>query len=200
MKRPRTDPAARRDPEDTSAPPAKEAPPPGARAIRAAYNVLYGLLAALFAVVAVALFGFAVYELYVGLDPRASVDLDSRLRAVLETMGLATIGVAAVELSQTVYEEEVLRDVPTSAPTRVRRFVSRFLVVVVVSLAIECLVGVFVHLHHQPERVRDTAWIGFAAAALLLAWGVFVRANAHAEALEPEAMARTKREDAKLED
>jgi uncharacterized membrane protein len=94
----------------------------------------------------------------------------------------------------------VLRDVPTSAPTRVRRFLSRFLVVVVVALAIECLVGVFVFLHHEPQRLRDVAWIGFAAAAILVAWGLFVGGNERAERLEPEAMERTKREDDKLED
>ena len=50
------------------------------------------------------------------------------------------------------------------------------------------------------ERLRDIAWVGFAAAAILVAWGLFVRGNERAERLEPEAMERTKREDDKLED
>jgi len=168
--------------------------------VRLLYNVLYAGLAGVFALAGLALVGFAVYELFVALNPTAPADVATRLRAVLETIGLATIGVAAVELSQTVLEEEVMRDIPTSAPTRVRRFLSRFLVVVVVALAIECLVGVFVFLHEDPARLRDMAWIGFAAAALLVAWGLFVAGNERAERLEPEAMERTKREDAKLED
>lgn len=43
------------------------------------------------------------------------------------------------------------------------------------------------------------ASVGLAAAALLLAWGVFVRLTRSAEELEPEAMQAAKREDRKVE-
>jgi hypothetical protein len=82
----------------------------------------------------------------------------------------------------------------------VRRFISRFLVVVVVALAIEALVGAFHYVHHDPDQLPHAAAIAMAAAALLIAWGVFVRLNLAAEALEPEAMARAKREDKKLDE
>jgi hypothetical protein len=108
--------------------------------------------------------------------------------------------VAALELSQTVWEEEVVRKALMSAPTRVRRFISRFLVVVVVALAIEALVGAFHYVHDDPELLPNAASIAVAAAALLIAWGVFLRLNLAAEALEPEAMARAKREDKKLDE
>jgi hypothetical protein len=41
--------------------------------------------------------------------------------------------------------------------------------------------------------------VGVAAAALLAAWGVFVRLNRAAEELEPEAMEQVKSEDRELE-
>jgi hypothetical protein len=82
-----------------------------------------------------------------------------------------------------------------SAPTRVRRFLSRFLIVVVVSLAIECLVAVFRLAHSEPGQLPQAAAIGVAAAFLLAAWGLFIRWNEAAERLEPEAMQRAKRED-----
>jgi hypothetical protein len=40
--------------------------------------------------------------------------------------------------------------------------------------------------------------VGLTAAALLAAWGVFIRLNRSAEELEPEAMAEAKREDDKV--
>ena len=43
-----------------------------------------------------------------------------------------------------------------------------------------------------------TVAIGLTAAALLIAWGVFVRLNRSVEELEPEAMAQVKEEDEKL--
>jgi len=108
---------------------------------------------------------------------------------ILEGIGLLTIAVVALELGQTILEEEVQRKVQVSAPTRVRRFLSRFMVVVVVALSIECLVTVFAFAHEDPARLPQAAAIGIAAAVLLAAWGIFIKLNKSAEELEPEAMA-----------
>jgi len=83
------------------------------------------------------------------------------------------------------------------APTRVRRFLSRFLIVVVVSLAIECLVAVFQFTHKDPALLPQAAAIGVTAAGLLIAWGFFLRQNKIVEDIEPEAMAEAKGEDHK---
>lgn len=174
-------------------------PPSGNQWVHAAYAVVYRIIAALFAGCAALLVGFAVLEVVVGLTADGA-DLSGRFSTVLEAIGMLTISVAALELSQTVWEEEVLRKALMSAPTRVRRFISRFLVVVVVALAIESLVGAFHYVHDDPEQLPNAAAIAFGAAALLIAWGVFVRLNLSAEGLEPEAMARAKREDKKLDE
>ncbi|HEV2861318.1 MAG TPA: hypothetical protein VGX48_09945 [Pyrinomonadaceae bacterium] len=127
------------------------------------------------------------------------MELRERFNSVLESIGLLTIAVVALELGQTVLEEEVQRGTHVSAPTRVRRFMSRFLVVVVVALAIESLVSVFELAHDDPTKLPYAAAIAAAAAALLVAWAVFVKLNRSAEELEPEAMEKTKEEDRKLE-
>ena len=69
----------------------------------------------------------------------------------------------------------------------------------VVALSIEALVAVFQFNHGAPEHLPYAAAIGLMAAALLVAWGVFIWLNQSAERLEPEAMERTKQEDTKLE-
>ena len=63
--------------------------------------------------------------------------LRGRFDNILESIGMLTIGLVALELAQTVFEEEVQRDVKVSGPTRVRRYLSRFLVVIVIALSIE---------------------------------------------------------------
>ena len=120
-----------------------------------------------------------------------------RFNFVLESIGLLTIAVVALELGQTIIEEEVVRKVQASGPTRARRFLSRFMVVIVVALSIESLVAVFKLAHEDPSRLPQAAMIGVAAGVLLASWGVFVRLNRSAEELEPEAMAETKSEDRK---
>jgi hypothetical protein len=119
--------------------------------------------------------------------------------SVIEGIGLLAIALVGLEIAQTVVEEEIVREAHISAPTRVRRYLSRFLVVVVVALSIETLVGTFSFLHGDPANLRYAALIGVSAAAILASWGVFVRLNRSAEELEPEAMREAKAEDEKLQ-
>jgi Ni/Fe-hydrogenase subunit HybB-like protein len=141
---------------------------------------------------------FALLELWRGINPSEVLPLRERFNSILESIGLLTIAVVALELGQTILEEEVQREVQVSAPTRVRRFLSRFMVVVVVALAIESLVSIFELAHEDTSRLPHAATIGIAAGVLLAAWGLFIRLNRSAEELEPEAMEETKSEDSKI--
>ncbi len=169
------------------------------KVIQKIFVVGYAGIIFLFICCALSLVCFAAMELWHGVNPAAQLPLRERFNSVLESIGLLTIAVVALELGQTVLEEEVRREEQVSAPTRVRRFLSRFLVVVVVALAIESLVSVFELAHEDTSRLPQAASIAVAAGVLLAAWGFFIRMNRSAEELEPEAMEKTKREDAKLE-
>jgi hypothetical protein len=163
------------------------------------FNVGYSSIIFLLICSAFSLILFAVIELWHGLNPFHVLQLRERFNSILESIGLLTIAVVALELGQTILEEEVQRQAQINAPTRVRRFLSRFLVVIIVALSIECLVAVFELAHKEPERLPQAASIGIAAGVLLAAWGVFIKLNKSAEEIEPEAMERTKREDQKVE-
>jgi hypothetical protein len=166
--------------------------------VRYLFLLGYSLIVALFFVCGAGLIVLAGNELWSALDPVDGRAVRERFDLILECVGLLTIAVAAFELGQTVLEEEVQRSGNRSAPTRVRRFLSRFLIVVVVSLAIECLIGVFQFLHGRPQYLPHAASIGVAAAALLATWGVFVRMNVDAEKLEPAAVEDAQQEDQKV--
>lgn len=171
----------------------------GVRRIQRSFSAAYLIVGLLFAVCALILVFFAAVEMWNGITWQTTHTLRDRFNNILEAIGLLTIAVAALELGQTVLEEEVWREAQMSAPTRVRRFLSRFLIVVVVALSVETLVAVFRFAHESPERLPQAAGIGIAAAALLTSWGVFVKLNRSAEELEPEAMEQTKREDKRLD-
>jgi hypothetical protein len=168
--------------------------------IRKIFSIGYAIITLLFVCCAIALISFAVIELLRGIIPDENLAIKERLNAVLESIGLLTIAVAALELGQTIIEEEIQRKAHTSAPTRVRRFLSRFMIVIIVSLAIESLVAVFQFTHDDPTLLPHASAIGVAAAILLAAWGVFIRLNRSAEELEPEAMEQAKREDQQVEE
>jgi len=157
------------------------------------------VIGVLFLIAGAALIVLAGMQLWQGLQPFEHAALYSRLNAVLESIAVLTVAVAALELGQTILEEEVHRQAQMSAPTRVRRFLSRFMVVLVVALSLETMVLVFRVGQDAPEQLPYVAAVGAAAALLLVAWGVFVRLNISAEELEPEAMQAAKREDRKIE-
>ena len=159
------------------------------------YSIAHGFMAVLFACAAFMLVAIASKEAWLaftgGLDHEAA-------RKVIEAIGVMAAAVVALQISHTIAEEEVVRDVQISGPTRVRRFLSRFLVVVIVAVAIEGLVATFRAADGQPVELMYAACLLVAAGALLAGWGVFIRLNCYAEALEPEAMAEAKGEDRKV--
>jgi TRAP-type mannitol/chloroaromatic compound transport system permease small subunit len=153
-------------------------------------------MAALFACGGVILILMAVHMAWSAIAKGIS---ESNSQAVIEAIGLLAAAVVALQIAQTVAEEEVVRAAHVSGPTRVRRFLSRFLVVLVVALAIEGLVATFRSVHENLAQLPYAASLIAASGILLAAWGIFVRLNVPAEELEPEAMAAAKREDRKLE-
>jgi putative Mn2+ efflux pump MntP len=167
--------------------------------LRKIFPIGHFIISVLFIGCALALISLAGFELWQGIQPISTVSLRQRLNAVLESIALLTVAVAALELGQTILEEEVQREAQMSAPTRVRRFLSRFMIVLVVALSIEALVAVFQFSHEAPAHLPYAAAIGLMAAALLVAWGLFIWLNRSVELLEPEAMEQAKQEDKRVE-
>ncbi len=165
------------------------------KAVLQAFGWLHGFMAVLFALAAVLLIVVAMQVCWSavggGLGPEAA-------QGILQAVGLLAAAVVALQIAQTIAEEEVVRDAHISAPTRVRRFLSRFLVVVVVALAIEGLVATFKASDEEPAHLLYAAALFVATGVLLAGWGYFIRCNRDAEELEPEAMAEAKQEDEKL--
>ena len=162
------------------------------------FMIAYGVVAGLFGIAGVVLMGFAFLELWAAVIEPEGQTLPARAAIAIESIGLVAVALVALEMSQTVAEEEVVRRVHVSAPTRVRRYLSRFLVVVVVALGIESLVAVVQALHERPETLPNAASVAIGAAALLAAWGVFVRLNRTVEELEPQGVQEARAEDHKV--
>src|SRR5688572_23580133 len=168
------------------------------KAILPLFTVAYAAVALLFGIAALTLMGFALVQLWDAVAPGTPEQVARRASSAIESLGMLAVALAALEMAQTVVEEEVIRRVHVSAPSRVRRYLSRFLVVVVVALGIESLVAVVQALHQAPERLPHAASVAVGAAALLAAWGLFVRLNKTVEELEPEGIDEARQEDHKL--
>jgi len=123
-----------------------------------------------------------------GLDRAAA-------QGIIEAVGLLAAAVVALQIAQTILEEEVIRDSHISAPTRVRRFLSRFLVVLIIALALEGLVAAFKAIHEDVTQRLGTPGRGGRPARELGAVhslqpvrrGARARGNGSREARGPEA-------------
>jgi hypothetical protein len=165
------------------------------KAILRVIATIHGFMALLFGCASLALIVIATRVAASALGG----DLDrTAAQGVIEAVGLLAAAVVALQIAQTIVEEEVIRESHVSAPTRVRRFLSRFLVVLVVALAIEGLVAAFKAIHEDMTQLVYAGYLLLAVGVVLAGWGWFIRLNRYAEELEPEAMAAAKREDRKL--
>jgi hypothetical protein len=159
------------------------------------FAFVHGALALLFVCAALLLIGIAAQS---GWSAFSEGFNEAAAQGLIQAIGIAAVAVVALQIAQTILEEEVVREAHVSGPTRVRRFLSRFMVVVVVALAIEGLIGTFKALRDDPAQLPYAASILVAVAMLLAGWGYFIRCNRDAEELEPEAMREAKSEDRKL--
>ena len=156
---------------------------------------IHGLIAVMLAAAALMLLATALHTFWVavteGMSPEAAL-------TVIEAIGLIAVAIVSLQIAQTIVEEEVIREAHVSGPTRVRRFLSRFLVVIVVAIAVEGMIGTFKFLREAPGNLLQAAAVVASVGLLLAGWGYFIRCNREAEELEPEAMEQAKREDRKL--
>ena len=182
------------------APPRREAPERGtatvARVVLRGFAAVHAVLALLFTLASLVLIAITVrgaWNLFSGgFGENMAID-------VIQMIGITAVAVVALQIAQTIAEEEVIREAHVSGPTRVRRFLSRFMVVIVVALSVEGLIATFKALREDLAQLPYAAALLVAVGILLAGWGAFVWLNRAAEELEPEAMAQAKSEDEKLE-
>ncbi|EJN09384.1 hypothetical protein [Herbaspirillum sp. YR522] len=161
-----------------------------------AFGIVHCVIAILFALGAIALIAIAARMGFMALTEGLGL---LQAQELIEAIGILAAAVVAFQIAETITEEEVVRDANISAPTRVRRFLSRFFVVVIVALAIEGLVATFRAVHEDLEQLLYAAALLAGTGVLLTGWGLFVHLNRSAEELEPDAMAEAKREDKKID-
>jgi len=144
----------------------------------------FAVIVVMFAGCAIALIAFSGMDLWRSVQPGDTLTLTQRFDLILDCVAMLTVAMATMELAHTVVEEEFAHEARLSAAARARLMLSRFLVVVIVSLAIESLVAIFKMVNSDPSRISEAAYIAFAAAALLAAWGFFIRMGQGGEARE----------------
>ena len=167
-----------------------------ARVLLRGFAAIHAVLALIFMLASLVLLAITVRSAWMLLGEGFSENLAF---GVIQMIGITAIAVVALQIAQTIAEEEVIREAHVSGPTRVRRFLSRFMVVIVVALAVEGMIATFKALREDLSLLPYAASLLVGVAFLLAGWGAFVWLNRAAEELEPEAMALAKSEDEKLE-
>jgi hypothetical protein len=133
--------------------------------------LIFSLVMVLFIAIAIVLIGLAFDRLWMAVSAFPSVSLDVLFSAI----GFTTVGVAVIELARTMYEEEVRSPIQMTAPLKIRHFLSRFLTVIIISLAIEFLTMVFRFSHKTDEftYLYEAAAVALGVSLLFVAWAVY---------------------------
>jgi hypothetical protein len=116
-----------------------EAPAPFvSRLLRGISRIFYGITAAAFLLLALALIGIAGLELYT--SSREPLQL---LGTLLESIGLVTVALAVFEVGRFLLEEELLRARELRTIADARLSLTKFMTITVIVLTIEGLVLLF---------------------------------------------------------
>ena len=159
------------------------------------YRLVHALIALMFLLAALALIYLAAQIAWKVMEEAA---LGSAVVYVVEALGILAAAIVSVQISQTILEEEIIRDAHISGHSRIRRFLSRFMVMLVVALTIEGLIASF-KAQKEPQHLLYAAALLAATGILLAGWGWFIKLNSVAEQLEPESLEEAKSEDTKVE-
>ncbi len=146
--------------------------------------IVFSVVTLLFTLISVLLVGMAFDRLWAAASVFPQIALDS----MFEAIGFTTIAAAVFELARTMYEEELRSPTKMTAPLKIRHFISRFLTVIIISLAIEFLTMVFRYSHKPSEfgYMFEAAAVALGIAALFLAWAYYNRTSVPIEQYEHE--------------
>src|SRR5205085_5856421 len=94
---------------------------PAGAILKAFFSTVHAVMAVLFIAISFLLMVMATLTGWKAVGAELSQGAESTIEAI----GLLAIAVVSLQISQTIAEEEVIRDAHISAPTRVRRYLSR---------------------------------------------------------------------------
>jgi hypothetical protein len=110
---------------------------------------------------------------------------------LFESIGFTTISAAVFELAKTIYDEEIASMVKMDHPGKIRHFMSRFLTVIIISLAIEFLTMVFRFSHNPEEYIYlfESAAVAVGIALIYVSWAYFNKISESTEKWERQIIA-----------
>lgn len=145
-------------------------------------GLIFYTITLLFVLISVVMIILAFDRLYLTVIALPNVALE----LLFECIGFTTVSAAVIELAKTMYEEEIRSRVRMNAPRKIRRFVSRFMTVIIISLSIEFLTMVFRYSHKTDEfaYLANAAAVAIGVAAIFVAWAIFNKYSVPVEKIE----------------
>jgi len=140
------------------------------RVVHPFFQVIYGVIGVMLIIVSALLLFSAGHSLYEMIHEHTNMAAQAFHAVILVTLGLAIF-----DLGKTILEEEVLlhKDIHHSGSTR--RTISRFMSAIVIAVSIESLLLMFKSLLGDATHLQNAVWMLFAAVALLVGLGAYLK-------------------------
>ena len=156
-------------------------------------SIIFYVVVALFILISTMLVCLALFRLWqvVASWP------DLQITMLFESIGFTTIAAAVFELAKTIYDEEIVSMVKMDHPGKIRHFMSRFLTVIIISLAIEFLTMVFRFSHNPVEYpyMFESAAVAIGIALIFVSWAYFNKVSESTEKWERKIVTSGQKED-----
>lgn len=156
-------------------------------------SIIFHLIFVLFILISIMLVCLAFYRLWQVITSWPNI----MITLLFESIGFTTISAAVFELAKTIYDEEIASMVKMDHPGKIRHFMSRFLTVIIISLAIEFLTMVFRFSHNPEEYIYlfESAAVAVGIALIYASWAYFNKISESTEKWERQINASGQKKD-----
>lgn len=138
-------------------------------------RVIYTLVSLILGLIAMALMGSAVYEVWLALG-----DTSALVPALLDAVALLVIGMAVFDVSKFLVEEEVFSSRNDVSEGGQRNTLIKFLVIINIAMLMEALVFVFTAAKEDISLLIYPTFLLVASVLLVLGLGVYQKLTAGA--------------------
>ncbi|MGH8727871.1 MAG: hypothetical protein ACREV9_06900 [Burkholderiales bacterium] len=153
-------------------------------------SVFYVLASLVFTLFSIAMFVYAIWDVWNSLDKGADL-----IFVILDSVGLLVVAVAVFDVAKFLMEEQVLRQKEVRTPEESKKQLTKFMTIIAIAVSLEALVIVFVASKTDVTTLIYPTLLLLAAVAIVVGLGYYQKLSTAAQKSGDQARSDSSRRD-----
>lgn len=149
-------------------------------------SVFYILASLIFTLFSIALFVFAIWDVWNSLGKSADL-----IFVILDSVGLLIVAVAVFDVAKFLMEEQVLRQKEVRTPEESKKQLTKFMTIIAIAVSLEALVTVFEASKTDITTLIYPTLLLLAAVAIVVGLGYYQKLSTAAQKSSDQTQSRS---------